>query len=212
MNILRYTLLSDGSSDRALLPILNWILSQHLSHYAIQAEWADLRRLRTPPRRLPDRIITCLDLYPCDLLFIHRDSERSNPENRYSEITRAKNIIHSDTEIPSIVGIVPIHMMEAWLLFNENAIRKAAGNPHGEKVLALPNISELENISNPKQILKDILIEASELKGRRLKTFRKTIAKAIHRIPDYIDDFSPLNNLSAFQKLESDINTVIDTI
>src|SRR2546422_7890278 len=36
---------------------------------SIQAEWAELQRLRTAPRSLPDRIDWSLRLFPCDLLF-----------------------------------------------------------------------------------------------------------------------------------------------
>jgi hypothetical protein len=42
---LHYTLISDGSSDRALIPILNWLLKIHLNDWAIQPQWADLRGL-----------------------------------------------------------------------------------------------------------------------------------------------------------------------
>jgi len=45
MSSIRYTLLTDGSSDRALIPILNWLLRQHLLNHEIQSEWADLSRL-----------------------------------------------------------------------------------------------------------------------------------------------------------------------
>ena len=49
MSDLRYTLLADGSSDRALMPILSWLLREHLPHRAIQEEWADLGRFPRAP-------------------------------------------------------------------------------------------------------------------------------------------------------------------
>ena len=52
MKDLRYTLLSDGSSDQALIPILTWLLQKLGVRSAIQPAWADLRRLRKPPNRL----------------------------------------------------------------------------------------------------------------------------------------------------------------
>jgi hypothetical protein len=45
MREISYTLLCDGSSDKALLPILTWLLRTHQVKCAIQANWADLRRL-----------------------------------------------------------------------------------------------------------------------------------------------------------------------
>lgn len=70
MKSIRYTLLSDGSSDRMLMPILDWLLCQHCPEYALESDWADLSRLPQPPKTLPDRIKDTLELYPCDLLFI----------------------------------------------------------------------------------------------------------------------------------------------
>src|SRR6266545_2388637 len=73
---LRFTFVTDGASDRALLPVLTWLLRQH-SQRPFQPQWADLLYLRQPPRTLEDKIITALELYPCDLLFVHRDAEPS---------------------------------------------------------------------------------------------------------------------------------------
>ncbi len=53
MNEFTYTLITDGSSDRALEPILTWLLRQFLKeNVAIQSEWADLRRVPNPPKKL----------------------------------------------------------------------------------------------------------------------------------------------------------------
>jgi len=66
MKELCYTLLSDGSSDKALMPILTWLLRKYQVECAIQSNWADLRRLPKPPKTLLPRIISSLELYPCD--------------------------------------------------------------------------------------------------------------------------------------------------
>ncbi len=76
MRELRFTLVADGSSDRALLPIFIWLLREHFGRIPIQPEFADLRRLPNPPRELFERIAKSVELYPCDLLFVHRDAER----------------------------------------------------------------------------------------------------------------------------------------
>ena len=66
MTELTYTLLADGSSDQALMPILTWLLRAQGLKRAIQPEWADLRYLPRPPRTLPARIDRALELYPCE--------------------------------------------------------------------------------------------------------------------------------------------------
>lgn len=206
MDEIRYTLITDGSSDRALLPILTWVLREKGDVRLVQSEWADLRRLPQPPKSLNDRILCAIDLFPCDLLFIHRDAEREDPETRYKEIRDA--IIEATKlgfQAPTIC-VVPVRMTEAWLLFDEPAIRLAAGNPNGKNPLNVPDLSVIEQIPNPKDVLFEILREASGLTGRHLKRFN--MAESRIRVTELVSDFSPLRNLSAFQRLEKDISTL----
>jgi len=88
---LRYTLLADGTSDRALMPHLTWLLQQRLPSYAVQAEMAELWTLPPSkrPKGLTERIKMTLELYRCDLLFIHRDAEREARGVRVEEIRNA---------------------------------------------------------------------------------------------------------------------------
>ncbi len=113
MKELRYTLLSDGSSDKALLPMLIWLLREHHVDCAIQSNWADLRRLPKPPKTLSARIISSLDLYPCDLLFVHRDAEREPCGFRVAEIREAVEKALKSVPVPPYVCVVPVRMQEA---------------------------------------------------------------------------------------------------
>jgi hypothetical protein len=201
MKPLRYTLISDGSSDRAFLPILNWLLIDLGIKSAIQGKWADLRMLPNPPKSLQEKISVALDLYLCDLLFIHRDTENESREKRLDEIQEAIELAKI-TDVP-VVSVIPIKMLEAWLLFDQPAIRKAAGNPNGKCQITLPALNKAEELSDPKSELLKILMDASGLKGRRLKKFNET--QSIQRLADLIDDFSPLKDLSAFQALKTDL-------
>jgi len=213
MNQLKYTLLSDGSSNKVLLSIIEWLLRQHLRQTAIDGEWADLRRLPNPPPRsnIPERIKWSIELYPCDILFIHRDAEGDTPNQRISEIDDAvQTAISNNVQVPPTVCVVPVRMLEAWFLFDLNAIRKAAGNPSGTQPLTLPPFDSLENLPEPKNTLHNLLRIASGLHGRRLKSFNPHFA--FNRIPTFIDDFRQLRCLSAFQKLESDIRQTLSLV
>ena len=212
MHKLRYTLLSDGSANEALIPILTWLLQQHLPHVPIQGEWSDLRRLREPPprSRLHERIRLTLDLYPCDLLFVHRDAENVSPDQRFSEVEGALQQARSLIQVPTTVSVVPVRMLDAWLLFDLRAIRRAAGNPHGTQLVNLPPLRDLENLSDPKPLLHQILRDASGLHGRRLRSFNHSVA--LHRIPHYIEDFSPLRTLSALRRLENDTSAAVASL
>jgi hypothetical protein len=207
MSSLRYTLLTDGSSDRALIPIINWLLRQYLVNHEIQSEWADLSRLPMPPKDLSKRIEFAVTLYPCDVLFIHRDAETHSLEHRSQEIEEKLNSL-IQLQV-SAIKVIPVRMTEAWLLFNEGAIRTAASNPSGKIFIELPNANNLESIPDPKAVLHDALKQASQLSGRRLKKFRPH--NCVYRISELIDDFSPLRTLSAFRAMEAEIQNFLDT-
>ena len=207
MSEIRYTLVSDGSSDRALLPILTWLMHQHTAGCPIQPEWADLRGLRQPITTLAEKIRWSLLLYPCDILFIHRDAERQPREDRVVEIEEAVRVAAPSASCPPLVCVVPVRMQEAWLLFDEAAVRRAAGNPRGRERLDLPALADVENLPNPKQILHDTLRTASGLHGRRRLSL--PVHRYVHRVADLIEDYSPLRSLPAFRALESDVQHLL---
>jgi len=87
-------------------------------------------------------------------------------------------------------------MTEAWLFFEEQAIRTAAGNSHGRELLDLPPPRKIESLPDPKSLLYDLLRSASGLRGRRLNNMPVSVYAA--RVSELIEDFSPLRQLSAF--------------
>ncbi|MCB2263030.1 MAG: hypothetical protein LGR52_08845 [Candidatus Thiosymbion ectosymbiont of Robbea hypermnestra] len=194
MDRLEFTLLTDGSSDAILIYPLEWMLRQHCKA-AVTGTWADLRRLQKPPKNLRGRIDAALELYPCDLLFVHRDAEAVPLEQRVAEIRAAVTEL-SDPPVP----VVPVRMQETWFLIDEPALRRAAGNPHGRVDLAMPAIDRLERIPDPKQMLYELLLKASELKGRGRKKFNP--GQQAIRLGKLIEDYSPLRKLTAFQHTE----------
>jgi hypothetical protein len=158
---------------------------------------------RLPNQRgLPQRICTALDLFPCDILFVHRDAEGQAPDLRRDEIQNA--VSQSQTKH---IPVVPVRMTEAWLLHDEKAIRSAAGNPNGTEPLHLPELRRIEQIHDPKQVLHEVLVQASGLSVRRRQRF--PVGKRVHLIPNYIDDYSRLMILHAFARLQQDIRNFL---
>lgn len=201
MTLRRFTLLTDGSSDRVLLPILRWLVEQH-STVPFNGEWVDPRLQRTPPKGLDARMRWALDVCPCDLLFVHRDAEREPREKRVKEILGAP----IPEGIP-VVCVVPVRMTEAWLLFDEQKIRLAAGCPAGQISLEMPQFNLIEKEPNPKDVLHGLLRRASGLTGRRLRDFPERVHA--HRLAEVLDDFSPLRKLTAFRALEKDVEQAL---
>ncbi len=212
MHILHYTLLSDGSSDKALMNIINWTLHQLIPNLPISGQYAELGKLKNPPKNLALKIQKAVELYPCDVLFVHRDCESKDQsifETRLKEIKDAFNK-NNFTEHNNLVRIVPVVMMETWLLIDEIAIKKAAGNRNYNESLNLPRPKNLETLTDSKDVLHQCLKQASGRKGRRLSKFN--IHSAVHLVAEYIDDFSTLNNLKAYQYFEIELKEVLSQI
>ena len=210
MEELRYTLLSDGPADKTLMPVLTWLLQQHVPNLPIQSRWADLRRLPRPPRELCGKIRESIQLFPCDLLFIHRDAETASLDDRLNEIRQAVADASIGNEISDVICVVPVRMTEAWLLFDIDAIRQAAGNPNGTMPLQLPTRpSDIESLPDPKGVLHRALRTAKEYGTHRRRRF--DVNMAVQRVPECIEDFSPLRSLSAFATLEEEVKRTAES-
>jgi hypothetical protein len=196
MTILRYTLLSDGTSDAALMPIIEWLIAEHRPDVGVLGQLAE--RLDTADRSLSERIPAAIISYPCDVLFIHRDAEGESIETRLREITEANSELDID-----YIPVIPIRMTEAWLLSDEAAIRSAAENRNGEMKLNLPTKKNWEALVDPKGILFESLVIASGKSGRALSKFnphrqRPLVAQRTH-------DFSGLRGLPSFDFFETEL-------
>lgn len=96
------------------------------------------------------------------------------------EIEEALEVVKQSIPVPPVICVIPVRMQEAWLLFDEVALRAAAGNPRDHQQLQLPDITKVEQLADPKEILHNLLREASGLTGRRLKQF--SVHERVHRL------------------------------
>lgn len=198
------TLLADGPTDRALFPIIRWLWAQHFPQESVKLEFADFSATKlADSRKVTDRLQPALELFPCDVLFIHRDAEKAPPERRYEEVAEAISALPPCIARPLHVCMVPVRMSEAWMLSDESAIRKAADNPNGRDKLSIPPAAKWESHPDPKQLLHSALSDACGLPARRRQRFNA--ARAACLVTEFTDDFAPLRRLASFQKLERDI-------
>lgn len=201
--MLQGTLVAEGPSDRRLLPILSWVVREN-GGGTIAIEHAQF--FGNKPATLSGRIKRAVELFPCDILFVHRDNDNAPDGSRLAEIT--VGVVDAKVQ-PPWVPVIPVRAQEAWLLFNEQAIRKAAGYPNGREDLGIPALVRLEEVADPKNLLRSALKTASGLAGRRLRSFG--VDEATHRLADQIEDYSPLRQLEAFRQLETRVRAVIET-
>jgi hypothetical protein len=192
MSYFTYTLVGDGASDRVLLPIIDWALRQ-CTTLPFSGNFVSYAELKTSNLRL--KLERALAIYPCDLLFVHRDAERAECQER-----RVEEIAEACPPTQVFVPVVPVRMTEAWLLFNVQAIRRAADNPNGLGEINLPALRDVEGLPDAKETLFETLRAASGRTGRRLRKFNEGRARA--RLTELIDDFSPLRSLNAFSSFE----------
>ncbi len=205
-----FTLVANGSSDRALVAVAKWVFERNVPvNVPVQGEAADFSRMRRPPRRLSEKIERALELYPCSVLLIHRDAEGQEADERFEEIEGAWRSAGIQAAVP-YVSVVPIRMTDAWFLFDEAAIRRAAGNPNGTVPLNLPGLACVESEPDPKGVLFEALRSASGLRGRRRRAFTPQVHRS--RLADLIDDFAPLRKLEAFQRFENDVREVVEQL
>ena len=168
-----------------------------------------MRRLSDPPSGLAEKLKRTLLLYPCDLLFVHRDAEGVELEERCQEIRDAVSNVWRSISVDPLpaVAVVPVRMLEAWFLLDEAAIRRAAGNPLGRQPLDLPRPDHVEQLPDPKQVLFGLLRDASGLSGRRRRKMR--VRECVHRIAELVDDFARLRQLPAFVAVEEQVAQVV---
>lgn len=196
----RFTIVGDGDSDAALKPIVEWLLSKidHVSTAGYLVEFTTGRHGRSRFDALAGKLDVALREFPADLVFVHRDAERDPPERRFQEIDSACRAVGVDAVVP----VVPVRMTEAWLLIDEAALRRAAGNPNGHIRLSLPAISKLESLPDPKQVCNELMVRATESTGRRRDKFNRDSELAWRRVrlAEIIRDFAPALAIDSFRR------------
>ena len=197
MSSVSLTLLADGSSDRVLLPFIEMLMDRHCPE-PFATRFAD----GLPPnaRTTSERMKAAVDLYPCDLLFVHRDAESPDASVREAEIRQGLSGI---LPLPALICVIPVRMTEAWLLTSEAAIRAAVGNPNGSIELNLPPVARIESV-DAKEVLFRALETAKDLGARRRARFRPEAYR--HRVAELFQDTESLRALPSFQHLETQVS------
>lgn len=205
--IYRGLFLADGSSDTGLSGNVERLCAAQ--GFVVRNTVPDLDRFPRPlGKTVKDRLQTILELDDAfDIIFIHRDAEGQDPARRRREISTAIDRVGCD--LPA-APIIPVRMTEAWLLLDEKAIREVAGRPSGTNDLRLPAINQVERLPNPKRVLAETLIAASQLRGgRKLKRFRARFNEQRRQLLDRLDHEGPITRLTAWQELVNAIDTAL---
>ena len=199
----RFLLICEGASDAALI----FHIQKMLIHCgASEADGTASHRGRS----IGDKIRLGLREYGvADLLLVHRDADSAGADARYAEI---KEGVADSGYSGAWVAVVPVRMMEAWLLADETAIRRVAGRPRGNVPLHLPPLGGLEGLSDPKLRLREALLTAGEPRGpRRRKRFSAGFGGFRRQLAENLPLGGPLDQVPAWVRLRNDVAAVLRT-
>lgn len=198
-----FAFLREGTSDDGLIPHLRTLIIRCGATEAI-GQARDYRG--TPLNKL--RMLRAEGI-TTDLVFVHRDADRARPEDRRAEIGDAAVDCNLSS---SVVPVVPVQELEAWLLTDEQALRQIVGRPNGRAELGLPRLAAIETTPSPKERLKDALLAASGTTGRRRVQERKDFEKRRRALLERLDIDGPVRQLAAWRQLETDIQSAVSNL
>lgn len=130
------------------------------------------------------------------LLIVHTDSDKDNYEERIAHkfvpaIEALRNSENSDIRDYEqyVVPIIPIRMIEAWMLTNKSIFKEEVGTTLPDSDLDI--IGDPERMSDPKKKINNALNIAKERSSRNRRL----------NIEDISELYSPLGNKIPFQDL-----------
>ena len=193
---MRFLLVCDGSSDASLTNHIQRLLIEGGATEANGEAWHH-------GGILAEKVGLALKSSSAiDLLFVHRDAENPrNTEDRHREIESAIREVEYDGPW---VPIVPVRMTEAWLLLDENSIRKIAGRPRDTTNLVLPRPRDVEGIPDPKDRLDSILRQASGASGRRLRRMHRELPRMRNQLLQDLELGSTLEQVPSWARFRDD--------
>lgn len=141
-----------------------------------------------------------------DAVFVHRDADSAGPEARLEEMQLAADTIDG---CPRVIPVVPVRTTEAWLLGDEGAIREVAGNPTARNPLGLPPLKAVEDVAKPKELLAEVLAEASGCTGSALGDFNNKFGRHRATLLERLDLYGPVSHLASWQSLVTAIGVYV---
>jgi hypothetical protein len=206
---LRILFTGEGTSDDGLVPHIEAVAASAGKPVSITSP--DFGRLGfTSCHAVPEKLRRVREFGDdYDLIIVHRDADGASASDRREEIAKA---VAAEWPVHPHIAVVPVRMLEAWLLLDEPGIRQVAENPNGRTKLSLPKGVAAEKIVDPKKLLKDTLATASGYTGRRLAGFQKRFPHHRHKLLERLDPYGPVSQLPSWQGFMDDLKTAIRAV
>lgn len=201
---INFVLTGEGPSDLRLVDhIENVLIDEGFAE--VSGDAPDLSIFNPPVgRTVRDKLVALLRHYPnADAIFVHRDADNAGDVARQLEIEEA-----ADGLIPleRVIPIVPVAMLETWLLADPSVIKRVAGNERLKgPINCLPPVAQLEQTTDTKRVLLDALCEASQTQGGRLKSFKARYPEMRARLTFDLDPNGPVQRLPSYRRFREQI-------
>lgn len=204
MNI-SFILTGEGSSDLRLVEHIESLLVEE-GFTEVSGDAPDLSRFgKAIGRTVREKLTALVKHYPnIDLVFIHRDADNAGLHAREQEIaTAVDGLLIMDRVIP----VIPVTMLETWLLADSAAIKRVAGNSSYGDLECVPAIRHIEKITDAKELLLDALCEASQTQGARLRRFKRRFPEMRARLTFDLDPNGPVRQLESYRYFREKISS-----
>lgn len=185
-----FAFVREGTADDGLVPHIRTLLIRSGATSAVGA----IRNYKGSTLERLAEVIS--ETTPVDLIFVHRDSDKRDSEDRHREVNDAASSFPGYEN--RIIPVVPVQEMEAWLLCNGSEIREVVGRKKGKAELGLPPLRLIEGKSSPKEILELACLAASETSGARHKRERKRFPQRRANLLERLDIDGDVRHLPSF--------------
>lgn len=208
MTYVQFTLICEGGTDT--------YLTSHLENLLIRVGADIANGSALDFRRIPDhegrdvesKLETAMrEDRGANLFLIHRDADDPDPEPRYEEIEAAVESVGLEREN---VAVVPVQETEAWLLLDEEEIKYVAGNPNNRDDLALPGPHDVEDVTSPKERLREAILQAADETGYRRDRVRSRLPRMKAQLLRRLSAEGPIQEVPAWQRLRGDLEAAIE--
>ncbi len=198
---MRYILWSEGTGDRGLCRVLNWLLVQNdvyepefiSENHRNYAKLSDLMRVEYG-----------------HLLVIHKDADSKEEIDGKGPKTRRdlveKWISETEVVLPPVVIVIPVQMTESWLLICERTLREWGRLRKGKACPILP--ADVESQGKTKEKLKRIMeeIQGDSMTWEDFSMSKDDLWRTMERVHQ---GFSVLDSIPSYRRLRDDVAQVV---
>ena len=216
MDVLVLALYAEGSVDTHFLPpVIQRTSEMILAHYGLNL--VDVPEILIIPKK-QGKLDQCIleasyEAKHCHALLIHNDADNLGySKARQQRFNPGFELVQQsrDERCRSLVPVIPVRMIEAWMLADCDVLRNVLGTNLSPQDLGLPARATLvEAITHPKEVLNEIVRKLNAVRSRRrpainLNTKYEALARQI--------DLNKLLEVPAYKEFVNDLAKTLEEL